>query len=167
MADVSVIKDLENKHLIIEFIIPASQEEAWKAYSDQAWFKKWWGPEGWETTTKEFDFTPGGKVHYGMKCVDEAQTEWFGQTSWGIMQIEEIATPGSFTYRDYFADEAGNVNSEMPALLVKNEFIAQGDTTKVVSTTYADTTEQLEQLLEMGMVEGFSSQLTKLDALFS
>ncbi|MCA9327783.1 SRPBCC domain-containing protein, partial [Candidatus Saccharibacteria bacterium] len=112
MGQVDVNKDLENKKLVITYVASGPVEKVWKAYSDQAWFEKWWGPEGWETTTKEFNFAAGGRVHYGMKCVDERQGEWFGQTSWGLMEIESVEDGHSFTYRDYFSDENATKNTD-------------------------------------------------------
>lgn len=165
MARVNVTKDLENKKLVIEYLANGPVEKVWRAYADKDWFEKWWGPEGWETTVKEFSFEPGGRVHYQMKCVDENQGEWFGQSSWGIMEIQDVQDAKSFTYKDYFSDEQGTLNTELPALTVTNEFFGEDGKTKVVSTSAAESADQIEQLLKMGMVEGFSSQLTKLDAL--
>ncbi len=165
MANVNITKDLDNKKLIIEYLANGPLDKVWRAYADKEWFEKWWGPEGWETTVKEFSFTPGGRIHYGMKCVDENQSEWFGQTSWGIMDLQKIDNAKSFTYKDYFSDEQGALNTEMPALIVTNEFFEEDGKTKIVSTTFADTADQIEELIKMGMVEGFSSQLNKLDAL--
>jgi uncharacterized protein YndB with AHSA1/START domain len=165
--EVKVTKDLENKTLTIEREFNGSIDKVWKAYADKETFEKWWGPEGWETTTKEFNFTAGGRVHYDMKCVDEAQGEWFGQSSWGVMVIDAVDAPNSFTYSDYFSDENGTLNQEMPALKVTNEFTEQDGITKLVSRSYADSADQIEQLLQMGMIEGFTSQLLKLDALLA
>jgi uncharacterized protein YndB with AHSA1/START domain len=167
MSDVKVTKDLESSKLTIEYTANGPVEKVWQAFSQKDMFEKWWGPEGWETTAKEFNFAPGGRVHYGMKCVDENQGEWFGQVSWGLMDIEAVADGRSFTYKDYFSDEAGTVKSDMPAITVKNEFFGENGKTKIVSTSFANTPEQIEQLLKMGMVEGFSSQLKKLDVLVS
>lgn len=167
MADVQVTKDLENKKLIVEYVANGPVDKVWRAYADKEWFERWWGPEGWQTTVKEFNFVVGGKVHYGMECVDEAQGEWFGQTSWGLMDIQAIQEGNSFTYVDYFADENATVNTEMPAMTVTNSFIEEGGKTRIVSTCFADSAEQIEQLLKMGMVEGFSSQLNRLEALLS
>jgi uncharacterized protein YndB with AHSA1/START domain len=167
MSEVKVTKDLENKKLVIEFTANGSKDKVWAAYADKDMFEKWWGPEGWETTTKEFNFTAGGDVHYGMKCVDKNQGDWFGQTSWGVMKIQDVDTTNSFTYMDYFSDEQGVLNEEMPALKVTNEFFEEDGKTKIVSTSFADTSEQIEQLINMGMIEGFSSQLNKLDQLLA
>lgn len=164
--EVKVTKDLENKKLIIEREFDGSKEKVWKAYADKELFEKWWGPQGWETAVKEFDFKPGGRLLYGMKCVDETQTDWFGKTEWGLMDIQEVDEGNSFTYEDNFADEEGNVKEGMPVLKITNEFVDLGNgRSKLVSTAIADSAEQIEQLVQMGMIDGFTSQLQKLDEL--
>lgn len=165
--EVTVTKDLDAKTLTIERDFDGPIDKVWKAYADKETFEKWWGPEGWETTAKEFDFKPGGRVHYDMKCVDEAQGEWFNQSSWGAMVIEAVDEPNSFTYKDYFSDESGKLNEEMPVLTVTNKFVEKDGKTKLISVSFADTADQIEQLVKMGMVEGFTSQLRKLDALLA
>lgn len=165
--EVKVTKDLENKTLTIEREFDGPIDKVWQAYADKETFEKWWGPEGWETKAKEFNFTPGGRVHYDMKCVDEAQGEWFNQSSWGVMVIDSVDAPNSFSYTDYFSDETGTLNQEMPALKVTNEFVEENGKTKLISRSVADNADQIEQLLQMGMVEGFTSQLLKLDALLA
>lgn len=165
MAEVKVNKDLENKTLTIEFVANAPKEKVWRAYSEKDWFEKWWGPEGWETTTKEFDFKPGGRVHYCMKCVDKNQGEWFGQESWGLTVIEEIDAPNKYSAKDHFSDESGAVNQEMPGMTLSVELIEEDGKTRVVNRTTTETKEQLEELIKMGMVEGFTSQLNRLEVL--
>lgn len=167
MDKTKVTKDLENKTLTIERVFDGPKDKVWKAYADKEWFEKWWGPEGWETTTKEFNFAPGGRVHYDMKCVDENQGEWFGQSSWGVMDIQNVDAPNSFTYVDYFSDEAGNLNKEMPVMTVTNEFVDENGKTRLVCRCLADSAEHIEELLKMGMAEGFDSQMNKLDVLLA
>ncbi len=167
MNNVTVTKDLENKTLIIERSFNASREKLWRAYADKEWFERWWGPEGWTTTVKEFNFAPGGKIHYGMKCVDENQKEWFGREEWGVMNIETVDEPNSFSAIDQFCDAEGVINEAMPAQKFIVEFVEEGAGSKLVTRSITDTEEQLEGLLKMGMVEGFSSQLNKLEALLA
>jgi uncharacterized protein YndB with AHSA1/START domain len=167
MDKTKVTKDLENKTLVIERSFDAPKEKLWKAYADKDFFEKWWGPEGWETTVKEFNLAPGGRVHYGMKCVDENQGEWFGQESWGLMVIENVDEGNSFTYKDYFSDENGTLNENMPVLSITNEFTEEDGKAKLVSTSVATSADQIEELVKMGMLEGFDSQLNKLDAIFA
>jgi uncharacterized protein YndB with AHSA1/START domain len=165
--EVKVTKDLEAKTLVIEREFDAPIDKVWKAYADKETFEKWWGPEGWETKAKEFNFVDGGRLHYDMKCVDERQTEWFGKSSWGMMIIDSVDAPNSFTYTDYFTDESGVLNQEMPALKITNNFTEQNGVTKLTSVSVADSAEQIEQLVNMGMIEGFTSQLMKLDQLLA
>jgi uncharacterized protein YndB with AHSA1/START domain len=167
MDNLKVTKDVENKTLIIERTFDAPKEKLWRAYADKEWFEKWWGPEGWKATVKVFDFTPGGKLHYGMKCVDEKQGEWFGQESWGLMHIDTIDAPNSFSATDYFSDAEGVINEQMPAQKFVVELIEEDGKTRLVSRSVVDSTEQLEELLKMGMVEGYASQLDKLETLLT
>lgn len=167
MNEVKVTKDLQNKSLIIERDLDAPKDKVWKAFTDKDWFEKWWGPEGWVTTVKEFNFSSGGRVHYCMKCTDKNQGEWYGQESWGIMLIDTTDAPNKYTYKDYFSDENGALNNEMPALTIVNEFKEADGKTTLISKSVADKPEQIEDLIKMGMLEGFSSQLLKLDVLLA
>jgi len=165
MENTKVTKDLENKRLIIERTFAAPKAKLWRAYSDKEWFAKWWGPEGWETTVKEFDFKPGGRNHYGMKCVDENQGEWFGQESWGLMEYQTIDEPNGFTYKDYFADADGHVQENMPAMTIEIELVEEGGKTTLVTRCIGESAEDIEKLVAMGMIEGFSSSANKLEKL--
>jgi uncharacterized protein YndB with AHSA1/START domain len=167
MDKVKVTKDLENKTLIIERTFNAPKEKLWRAYADKKWFEAWWGPEGWETTTKEFDFTVGGKIHYCMKCVDQNQGDWFGQESWGLMTIEQIDAPNSFVAQDSFSNSEGTADTSMPRQKFAVELVEDAGQTTLVSKSVTETIEQLEELIKLGMVEGFSSQLNRLEALLA
>lgn len=168
MARVNVTKDLENKTLTIEAIVDGSKDKVWKAYADKEWFEKWWGPEGWETTTKEFDFRPGGRVHYDMHCVDKDQGEWYDQHSWGVMNILEVDEANyRLAFEDAFSDETGVANPEMPTMQNSLELHDEDGKTRIVTKTIAETAEQLEEVIKMGIEEGWASQLAKLDTLLS
>ncbi len=165
MEKTKVTKDAENKTLTIERMFDAPKEKLWRAYADKDWFAQWWGPEGWETTVKAFEFTPGGRIHYGMKCIDQTQGEFYGQESWGVMEIETIDAPDSLTVMDYFADAAGAINPDMPAQKLTVTFEDENGRTRLISRSFYDTAEQLEELLQMGMAEGFASSADKLEKL--
>ncbi len=163
----TVTKDLENKTLTLKRSFDASKEKVWQAYANQEMFEQWWGPEGWETTTKEFDFTPGGHIHYGMKCVDKNQGEWFGKESWGIMKIESVDAPNTFTAHDSFCSPDGTVDESMPTQKFVVELVEEDGKTLVINQSFTKSAEELENLLKMGMAEGFDSQLNKLEKLLS
>lgn len=165
MDKTKVTKDLEAKTLIIERTFDAPKNKLWQAYADKDLFQKWWGPEGWETTVKEFNFTPGGRNHYCMKCVDQNQGEWYGKESWGLMHYETITEPDSITYKDFFSDAEGNIQEGMPGLTIVIEFVEADDKTTITSHCIAESAEDIEKLLNMGMIEGFASSSNKLEKL--
>jgi uncharacterized protein YndB with AHSA1/START domain len=167
MVQTKVTKDVENKTLIIECEFDAPKEKLWRAYADKDWFEKWWGPEGWQTTAKAFDFKQGGTIHYAMECVDKNQGEWFGQKHWGLLIFEVIDEPNRIEAQDRFANEDGSVDESMPAQKFIIEFVEENGKTRLISRSVADTAEGLETLVKMGMVEGFSSQLNKLESLLA
>jgi len=165
MDKTTVTKDFENKKLVIDRALDAPAAKVWRAYAEKDLFVKWWGPEGWETTVTEFEFQPGGRNHYCMKCVDEGQGEFFGQESWGLMEYTAIEDGVRIEYIDSFSDADGNKQDGMPNLRCVVEFVESDGTTHLVSTIYGDTAEEIEKLIEMGMIEGFDSSANKLEAL--
>lgn len=164
MDKTKVTKDFENNTLIIERTFDAPRQRIWDAYTNADQFVKWWGPKGWETTVKEFDFRSDGNNHYCMKCVDKNQGEWYDQEAWGTMQFEQIDAPNSFIYKDYFSDADGTLNQSMPVMTITMEFIEEDGKTRLITRGVVDTKEQLEQLINMDMIEGITSTLDKLEA---
>ncbi len=165
MEKTKVTKDLANKTLIIERVFETTKEKLWRFYSEQELFEKWWGPEGWETRTKEFDFVPGGRIHYGMKCIDKSQGEWFGKESWGLMILESIEAPTKFSAQDVFSSPEGTTDENMPTQKFTVELVEENGKVNLITRSLTNSVEQLEELLKMGMAEGFDSQLNKLEAL--
>src|SRR5690242_1635466 len=108
MDKTKVTKALAAKTLTVERTFNAPKHKVWNAYADKDVFVRWWGPEGWETTVKEFEFKPGGRNLYAMKCVDKNQGDFYGQESWGLMEFESINEPDTFTYNDFFANPDGS-----------------------------------------------------------
>ncbi|AYC30526.1 SRPBCC family protein [Paenisporosarcina cavernae] len=155
---------VDGSTLVIERLIDAPKEKVFRAFSESDQLAAWWGPQGWETENKAFNFTPGGEWHYGMTCNDPNQGDFYGQTSWGKATFEEIDAPNRVQYVDAFSDDAGTTNSELPVMRIVNEFEEQDGKTLFRTTSEFPTEEELKQVMEMGMLEGFSSQMERLDA---
>jgi uncharacterized protein YndB with AHSA1/START domain len=99
-----------------------------------------------------------------MKCVDESQGEWFNQETWGLMAFEQVDKPASFTYKDYFSDKDGTLKQDMPTMVITMNFTEEDGKTTMTSHGVVESKEQLEQLMNMGMIEGLTSTLDKLEA---
>lgn len=167
MDKTKVTKDFETNTLTVERTFDAPRDRVWDAYANADKFVQWWGPEGWETTVKELNLEPGGRNHYCMKCVDENQGEWFNKESWGLMVFENVEKPASFTYKDYFSDAEGTINKELPTMTITMDFNEEDGKTTIVSRGVVESKEQLEQLVNMGMIEGLTSTMDKLEAFLA
>lgn len=163
MGETKIAKDLDKRELVVERTFDAPREQVWGAYADADKLAKWWGPRGWETTITSFDFRPDGVWHYCMKCVDKAQGEFYGQEAWGKAVYHTIDEPDSFTYTDYFCNSDGVINDDMPATEVRLDFIEEDGKTKIVCTSTYATSEGLQQVLDMGMIQGFTETWDRLE----
>lgn len=157
----------DNKTLTIERTFTAPRSKVWAAFTTPELFEKWWGPKGWKTTVKHMDFTDGGYLHYGMKCEDPAQTDWYGQTSWGKSTYHDIEAENKFRYVDEFCDENGVVTPGMPAMNISMSFVEDNGATRLVSTSVFDSPEALKQVIDMGMKEGLAQTWDRLEDLVS
>jgi uncharacterized protein YndB with AHSA1/START domain len=152
----------EGNVLLIERTINASRDKVWDAYTTPELFAKWWGPNGWDTVVPHMDFAPGGYMLYGMKCNDESQGEWYGQTSWGKMVYETIEPKTSFTYVDYFCDAEGNVDEAMPQTTITMMFEEIDGTTRMTSKGVYANEAALDQVMAMGMEPGIRQTIDRL-----
>lgn len=155
---------VEGQELVIERIFDAPRELLFKTYSDAEHLANWWGPSGWQTENKRFEFEPNGVWHYCMRCTDKNQGDFYGQESWGKAVYKEIDAPEKIVYTDVFSDEEGNVNKDLPEVLVTLIFIEQGNKTKLVIRSRFESVEELQKVKDMGVVEGMSSQFECLDS---
>ncbi|MFN4214322.1 SRPBCC domain-containing protein [Exiguobacterium sp.] len=163
----TVKSHVEGNTLVVERSFNAPRELVFEAFSTPAHLEAWWGPAGWKTEIRTFEFEPGGTWHYGMTCVDPEQGDAFGMESWGKATYLEIVHHSRIVYVDAFADEAGNVNPDFPVMTITNEFLDIPGGTLLVSRSEFTDAEALKQVVELGAVEGFSSQLDRLDAIVS
>jgi uncharacterized protein YndB with AHSA1/START domain len=163
MNDTTITKDMAARTVKLERVFNASRDRVWQAFTDGDILAKWWGPNGWQTTTKEFNFTVGGHWVYVMKCLDENQGEFFGQESCGKSTYTDISQPDSFSYKDEFCDSDGNVDSTMPTMNITVEFVEQADgKTLVRSIGVLDSEAGFKQVVEMGMEEGIRQTWQRL-----
>ena len=151
----------EGRDLILEREFNAPRELVFEAFSKTEHLKKWWSPKGWSTPVCEVDFRPGGTWFYGMKCTDENQEE-FGMESWGKAVYEVIQEPEKIVLIDSFADSEGNVSVDMPSTKMMLTFVEQDGKTKLISRSEYASKESLQDVLDMGVLEGMAETWDKL-----
>lgn len=161
----SLTTNVEGRVLVIERIFNAPRSLVFQAFSDGEHLANWWGPRGWQTENRKFEFKPGGVWHYCMKCTDKNQGDFYGQESWGKAVYHEIVVPEKIVYIDMFADEEGQPTEGMPELKITMNFIEQEGQTKIITRSEFASVEDLKRIMDMGVVQGMASQFECLDEL--
>lgn len=156
MPVTSIEKDLDALTMTIVADFAASRTRLWEAYTDPRQIEKFWGPEGWPATFTRHDVYPGGRSAYVMRGPD-------GQESAGFWEFLNVDPGHSFEVRDGFADADGNENTDMPSMRMVFVFEDTEGGSRLVTTTYFGSLDQLEQLLGMGMEEGTASAMSQID----
>lgn len=161
MSVTSIDKDLEARTLTVTAEWEASVERVWNLWSDPRQLERWWGPPTYPATVTEHDLQPDGYVRYYMTSPE-------GERYHGLWRVVKVDAPHLLVVDDLFADDEGNAKEDMPtsAMEVRIEEAGDGRTRMVMVSRYA-TTEALEQVLEMGMLEGIQGALSQVDAILA
>jgi len=163
MFNKNLVTKVEGRELVMERIFDAPRDLVFKVFSESDHLAKWWGPKGWQTENRKFEFKPNGVWHYCMRCIDKNQGDFYGQESWGKAVYHEIIEPEKIVYTDMFVDEDGNAVDGMPELLVTMMFVEHEGKTNIITRSRFDSVEALQQVMDMGVVQGVTSQYERLD----
>lgn len=69
--------DSTDREIVISRIIDAPRELVFEAFTEVRHLSRWWGPEGFTTTTRSFEFRPGGVWDFVMHGPDGTDyAEW-------------------------------------------------------------------------------------------
>jgi uncharacterized protein YndB with AHSA1/START domain len=119
-----------------------------------------WGPPTYPATVVDHDFTPGGRVNYFMTGPE-------GDKHAGYWQITAIDEPTSFAFVDGFADLDFNPNPDMPVSRSVYAFAERDGGTRATYVSTYESAEGLQQVLDMGIVEGASLAINQIDDLIA
>ncbi|WP_353115010.1 SRPBCC domain-containing protein [Microbacterium sp.] len=158
MPVTDVTTDPENLTMTVIADFAAPVERVWNAYADPRQLERFWGPPGWPATFTSFDHTVGGRANYSMHGPR-------GERSSGSWEFLAIDAPHRFEVIDSFTDEDGAPLEGFPSMRMVTTFEASGEGTRMVNTSYFDSLEALEQVVEMGAVEGTKMAMSQLDAV--
>ncbi len=89
---------------VVECEFDAPRELVWRAWTDPAWFTRWWGPEHFDSPRVQMDLRPGGRFVWVMRDPD-------GKEYYTVGEYREIVPPERLVYTDSFGDAEGNVVS--------------------------------------------------------
>jgi uncharacterized protein YndB with AHSA1/START domain len=160
MTIVSSSQDPEALTFTIVAELAAPPSRVWQVWSDPRQLERWWGPPTWPATFQEHDVVVGGSSRYYMTGPEgEKARGW-----WRFLALDE---PRSLEFEDGFADEAGVPNAQMPTIHGRVELEETVAGTRMTVTSRFATVEQMEQLVQMGMVEGMTLAMGQLDELLA
>jgi len=160
MPVTDVQHDLENLTLTITADFAAPVQRIWQIYADPRQLEKVWGPPSHPATFVDHSLTPGSRVTYFMTGPD-------GEKYAGYWDITSVDEPTSFAFRDGFADADLNPNPDMPVSENTYSFTEHNGGTRAVYVAKFASAEGLQQVLDMGVVEGSTSAINQIDELLA
>ena len=160
MPVLDVSKDLEQHTLTVTAEFAAPVERVWALYADPRRLERIWGPPGWPATFVEHELVAGARSHYFMSGPD-------GERAHGVWRIVAVDEPRSFELDDAFADESGTPNESLGWTRMHASLETVDGGTRLRLTSTFQSTEQLQQMLEMGMEEGLKLAMGQIDGVLA
>ncbi|WP_347068115.1 SRPBCC domain-containing protein [Flavobacterium sp. WV_118_3] len=152
------LADKEKNTLTIRREFMANRQLVWDCYTKRELLDQWFAPKPLTTKTKTMDFSEGGHWHYAM--IEPNGTEY-----WNWMAYQKIKPIDYYTAWDAFANEAGDLNKDLPSSDWLVNFTDKGDNTLVETIVTYKSLSDLETVIQMGMEPGMIATLEKLDEL--
>lgn len=151
--------------IVIERTYRARVEDVWELWTTKEGFESWWGPQGFRAEVNRLEAREGGVLHYDM-IADAPEM---------IAAMKQMGQPVSHATHSRFAElkrherlVLRNVIDFLPGVTpyeadIAVDFIVTGPSVRMVVTLDALHSEEMSKM----QLEGFTSQLTKLDGRFS
>ena len=138
----------------------ASVERLWEAYADPRQLERFWGPVEWPATFTRHDMAVGGESHYYMSGPA-------GERAHGWFRFLKVEPHRFFEVEDGFAHADGRRNTAMPTMRMVFNFESTKTGSRFTSVTQFPSVEAMEQLVQMGMMEGMRSAMGQIDAVLA
>ncbi|PJJ63339.1 SRPBCC family protein [Compostimonas suwonensis] len=141
-----------DREIVIPRVIDAPRELVFEAFTEVRHLSRWWGPEGFTTTTRAFEFRVGGEWSFVMRGPDGTDyQEWITWTE--IVPPERIA----MLHGEYRDDP-----NAFESILT---FEPDGQATRIEMLTVFPTAELRDEAIEKhGAIEGGRQTLGNLAA---
>ncbi|OBF75193.1 polyketide cyclase [Mycobacterium sp. 852002-51613_SCH5001154] len=156
VTDVKHDPDALTLTITADFAAPVRR--IWQIYADPRQLEKVWGPPSHPATVVSHSLTPGSRTTYFMTGPD-------GEKYAGYWEITAVDEPNSFSFLDGFADLDFNPNPDMPVAENTYTFTEHGGGTRAIYVCTFGSAEDLQRVLDMGVVEGSTSAINQIDDL--
>lgn len=148
-ADPGATRDRE---IVVTRTIEGPRRLVFEAYTDARHLAQWWGPNGFTTTTRSFEFRPGGVWDFIMHGPDG--TDYPNWIEWRV-----IVPPERIEYVHGKSEEDPNTFSSTVTL------VDRGKTTNITLRAVFRTKKQRDEVVEQyDAIEGAKQTLGRLAA---
>ena len=151
--------------VVIERTYKAKLADVWNLWTTKQGFESWWGPQGFRADVHTLEARTGGTLRYDMVAdspeMIEAMKKMGQPPSHGVTATFTTVEPRSRLVITNVIDFLPGVEAYQSDILV--ELAASGDKVRMVVTLDGMHSDEFTGMQK----EGFTSQLTKLDARFA
>ena len=139
-----------DREIVISRVIDAPRDLVFEAFTEVRHLSRWWGPEGFTTSTQSFEFRVGGEWTFVMRGPDGTDyTEWISWT--------EIAPPERIAL--LHGESRGDPNAFVSVLTFESDGVA----TRIEMRTVFPTKDLRDEAIEKyHAIEGGQQTLSKL-----
>jgi len=159
MTVLDVVPDRDARTLTVTAEYDAPVERVWQLWTDPRLLERWWGPPTYPAKVRDHDLRPGGTVVYVMTGPE-------GDEAKGFWRVTAVDAPHSLEFDDLFGEPDAPV-AGLPVTHVSVTLTPTGSGTRMVMLSSFPTTEALDQLVEMGMLEGLRQAVGQIDDLLA
>jgi uncharacterized protein YndB with AHSA1/START domain len=155
----------KKKPIVIERTYRASIEDVWDLWTTKDGFESWWGPQGFRSDVHELDARVGGTLRYDMVAASPE----------AIASMKELGGDTKHSVRSRFKELKRHERLVLTSVIdflpgvapyesdIAVDFSSSGDRVRMVVTLSGMHDAEFTKMQE----QGFTSQLTKLDARFA
>jgi len=154
------------KEFVITRTFDAPRDLVWKAWTEVAHLRKWFGPTGATISAATMNFKPGGTFHYCMRTAA-------GVEMWGKWTFREIVVPEKLVLISVFSDKDGGITRHPMApdwpreTLSTTTFTENGGKTSVTLRWAAHNATDIERKTfdagHAGMTQGWGGTFAQLE----
>ena len=151
MASAHSGRTASDREIIVSRTIEGPRRLVFEAFTDVKHLDQWWGPTGFTTRTRAFEFRPGGVWDFVMHGAYGDSQNW--------IEWREIVPPERIVYLH------GERDGDPRAFVSTVTLVERGTATEVTLRAVFKTKEQCDEVTERyGAVEGGKQHLGKLAA---
>jgi len=147
----SIDLDQDPQAMIGTCVFDAPRDLVFEAWTDPKHLAKWWGPDGFTTTTSDFDMRPGGVWHFVMHGPDGRDYE-------NRITFDEIVKPERIVYHHGGGDDVEPVQFRTTVTLED----LGGKTRLTMRGVFPSAAERDRVIKEYGADKGLAQTLARL-----